>query len=297
MTWKERKESAPNINEGKMFFVNRENAFQQLLAVHQNNYYRALTWSGGEWTIPICDNIFGLGKTELALQYIKRAPELPQSSAYEFVGSEFRNVLSQAHTVLIVIGIGDLSDGNMFEENLLTLLQNELRTQFILPPACLYRSYERTSDFLSELISEIGPVFVGLDEIGRAFDIGDKTDMERRNLFFRFCTVVLQRWFVIPELFFLVLGRASFMNFAGCRPGNVKISAVSSFVFRRLSLQFLRPKSIEEVLRKTYADDKTLFDYYKLTEDLVEEVALRLFSQTTGNPRFLTQAFSRCRTY
>ena len=297
VTWKEKEESAPNIRNGKMCFVNRENALQQLQDIHSETYKRALEKAGSEWTIPICDNIFGLGKTEFALQYIKRVSELPQSSAQDLFHSEFRNVLRQAHTVHIVIEQGALSDEKMFEDKLLTLLQNELRTQFIHPPACLYESYESTRDFLSVLISEVGPVFVALDEIGRAFDFGDKTDMERRNLFPQFCLLVLQGWFSIPGLFFLVLGRASFMNLVGCRPGNIQISTASPCTFRRLSLQFLRPKSIEEILRKTYAGDKTLFDYYKLTEDLVEEVALRLFSQTTGNPRFLIQAFTRCRTY
>ena len=71
-----------------------------------------------------------------------------------------------------------------------------------------------------------------------------------------------------------------------------------SCVFRRLSLQLLRPKSIEEILRKTsYYPGKTLFDYYNLTEDLVEEVTLRLFLQTNGNPRHLLAAFRRCPTY
>ena len=219
VTWREKTETTPKIREGRLFFVNQDNAIQQLQHVHQNNYYRALTKSGGEWIIPICDNDFGLGKTEFSLQYIKRAAEPPQSGA-----SEFRTVLSQAHTVLVMIGTGDLSNENMFEEKLLTLLQEKLRTKFKISPACLYRSYERTSDFLSELISEIGPVFIALDRIGAAFDIQDKTDMERRNLFLRFCSVVLQRWLLIPELFFLLLGRRSFMNLVSCRPGNVEIS-------------------------------------------------------------------------
>ena len=279
-----------------MFFVSRDNAIAQLQKIHKDNYVRALAGSGAQWTIPICDNIFGIGKTELANQYIKRCGSGPvqPSTRPDLVGSDFRALLSSAHTLRIVFVKAEMSNPSSFEENLLEILQEALIPLFKSGPACLYKTYKRTRDFWVELIAEAGPVFVALDEIGAAFDIDNKDVIQRRDLFLQFCGV-LQQWLLVPGLFFVVLGRASFLNYVCCRSNNVHL--LSRCVFKRLSLTFLRPKAINEILKQTYLGDKSLKDFYQLTEEQAEEVSLRLFSQTTGNPRFLLQAFSECATY
>jgi hypothetical protein len=52
-----------------------------------------------------------------------------------------------------------------------------------------------------------------------------------------------------------------------------------------------------EILSKTYRDEKTLFDYYKLDEGSANAVADSLYLQTTGHPRSLLEAFRNCETY
>jgi len=71
---------------------------------------------------------------------------------------------------------------------------------------------------------------------------------------------------------------------------------VGPLTFERLNLKFVRPKSIKEILQKTYFGEETLFDYYKLTDEQADIVAERLFSQTMGNPRFLLKTFKECST-
>ncbi len=299
MKLKESFEEIPRIEKGRMFFVNRDNAIDQLQRIHQSNFERALSKVGADWIIPICDNIFGLGKSELAQKYIERckASRSAARSKRQLVTLEFQETLSQAVTVPIIFKEAELPNENVFEKILLKKLQDALIPLFEIAPACLYiSSYPSTADFLSELIAEIGPVFIALDEIGLAFHIQDRNDIERRNLFLRFCDVVLRSWLLVPKLFFLVLGRGSFLNYVGCRPGSRKMPTVGPLTFERLNLKFVRPKSIKEILQKTYFGEETLFDYYKLTDEQADIVAERLFSQTMGNPRFLLKTFKECST-
>jgi hypothetical protein len=172
---------------------------------------------------------------------------------------------------------------------------------FEVAPSCLYKSsYQRSSDLLCELITEVGPEFISLDEIGAAFLIEDEmSDIAQRDPFLKFCGDVLRYWLVVHKLFFLVLRRAPFLNYVGWRPGGLSMLKVSSFRFRRLSLQFLRPSYIAEILRKTFKGEKTLKDYYQLNDAEIDEVAGELFSQTTGNPRLsdsLLDIFAECDT-
>ena len=204
-------------------------------------------------------------------------------------------MLSHAITVPIAFREGEFSDEKRIEEIMLKKLQDALIPLFEISPPCLYKSsYPTTADFLSELITEVGPVFVSLDEIGFAFHIQDRNDIQRRDLFLRFCGGVLRNWLVVPKLFFLVLGRGSFLNYVSCRPGSLPMLTVSRFAFKRLSLKFLRPASIKQILHQTYIGEETLFDYYNLNDAQADIFAERLFWQTTGNPRSLLKTFKEC---
>ena len=46
--------------------------------------------------------------------------------------------------------------------------------------------------------------------------------------------MVLLKWLMVPKLFFLVLGRGSFLNYVSCRPGNPEMPTASRFDFRAL---------------------------------------------------------------
>ncbi len=289
------------IEEGALFFVNRENAVSQLRTIHQSNYYRAASGNGTKWVIPICDDFFGMGKSRLAKMYIERcqatAVSSPQTSMEVEKTLKFRAILHQARTVHIIFKAAELQYEMMFEQTLLQKLRSALIPLFKVAPVCLYKSYASTDLLLSALVAEAGPLFVALDEIGSAFDIKSKSDRDRRDLFLSFCEKVLRSWLLVPGLFFLVLGRGSFLNYVGYRPGGVKMQRVSPFSFKRLSLQLLRSNSIIEIMKNTFVGETTLFNYYKLSPESAEVVAKRLHAQTTGNPRHLLDAFLQCKTY
>ena len=98
-------------------------------------------------------------------------------------------------------------------------------------------------------------------------------------------------------MFLLVLGRASFLNLVGARPDGFSPKNASPCDFLRLSLQSLRVEFIKEILEKTlYNNDMTLKKHYNLDEKMAVKVAEHLFDVTSGIPRYLKDAFQRCKT-
>jgi hypothetical protein len=278
-----------------MHFMNRDTAIAQLQEVHRCNYNRQTSGSGGNWLIPLCDNLFGMGKSEFSRQYIHRC----RSTAFKPNALvNFKESLCSAHTVWISFSMGELADPAVFEERSLTTLQSNLIPFFEVAPRCLYKFYPTTRSFLAELTHEAGPVFIAVDEIGRAFKDGNKDDVAQRELFLKFCASVLQSWLEVPNVFLLVLGRGSFLNYFKARPDGLSPQIASRCEFLRLSLQSLRTESILEILDKTQFDgNMTLKEHYNLDEQTAAKVAEHLFDVTSGVPRLLRDAFVRCNTY
>ena len=48
-------------------------AINQLNEIHRANYSRAKSITGRHWTIPIVDNVIGLGKSEFSRHYILKS--------------------------------------------------------------------------------------------------------------------------------------------------------------------------------------------------------------------------------
>jgi hypothetical protein len=297
VTWIDKQNTFPMIENLKMAFVNRKKALFQLQNIHMKNLHRALYQSGDDWIVPICDNIFGLGKSEFADQYVRKVNEgMAQEPISSDLQRTFQRSMMKAHTVKVTFHAGEMQNENTFEEVLVRKLQEALIPLFKVAPICLFMTYTRSDQFLSELISDSGPIFVALDEIGSAFSVLGMNDLQRRDLFMKFCSAVLSSWLLIPNLHFLLLGRGSFLNYVGCRPGVVEELTASPFKFERLSLQFLRPQAIIEILRGTHFGGKTLFSHYELDDEKAAKVASYLYAQTTGHPRSLLHAFMNCLT-
>jgi hypothetical protein len=296
VTWIDQPKISPMIENYEMAFVNRENALSQLQNIHMSNLQRALNEKGADWIIPICDNMCGLGKSEFAHHYVKKCNErmaqMPISSKL-MLASKFQKSMLKAHTVRVTFRNGAMQNEETFEKVLIQNLQKKLIPLFKVAPICLFMPYSQSDKFLSELISDVGPIFIALDEIGSAFKVPGMDDLERRDLFLKFCSEVLSNWLQIPDLYFLLLGRGSFLNYVGNRLGVVDESPLK---FERLSLHFLRPQAIIEILKRTHMGEKPLFRHYKLDELQIAKVAAYLYSQTTGHPRSLLQAFQSCST-
>jgi hypothetical protein len=216
-----------------MHFVNRDTAIAQLQDVHRSNYNRQKFHGGCNWRIPLCDNLFGMGKSEFSQQYINRC----RSAAFmpiELVN--FTESLCSAHTVPICFSKGELADPAVFEERSLVILQSTLIPLFEVAPRCLYKYYPTTRSFLAEHTREAGPVFIAVDEIGRAFDGDNKDDVAQQELFLTFCESVLQSWLELPNVYFLVLGQASILNYVGARRDVFSPQSASPYDFVRLAI-------------------------------------------------------------
>mmetsp|Transcript_26950 Transcript_26950/g.55944 ORF Transcript_26950/g.55944 Transcript_26950/m.55944 type:complete len:127 (+) Transcript_26950:912-1292(+) len=109
-----------------------------------------------------------------------------------------------------------------FEKVLVKKLQTTMIPLFNVSPRCLFLSFQESGTLLSELISDAGPLFIALDEIGAAFSVPGLNDVERTDLFLKFCSRVLSKWLWIPNLYFLLAGRGSFLNYLGSRSGLVE---------------------------------------------------------------------------
>jgi hypothetical protein len=79
-------------------------------------------------------------------------------------------------------------------------------------------------------------VFIAVDEIGRAFDDDRKDDVAQRELFLKFCASVIQSWLEVPNVFLLLLGRASFLNYVGARADGFSPQTASPCDFVRLAI-------------------------------------------------------------
>ncbi|GMF36983.1 unnamed protein product [Phytophthora lilii] len=172
------------------------------------------------------------------------------------------------------------------------------RAPEILAPKSI-ENFADLANLLRALTSEVGPLFIMFDEIGCAFSHATLNDYERREQFVFFCEQVLFPLFMNPNLFFLIAGRATFLNYVGSRPTKVELSS-SPVKFQRIGLNLLRPYAIEEIIKKTvWLTNKTVTikEHCGMDDGQVQKLARHLFRMTYGHPRSLVAAFKKYDTY
>ncbi|KAG7385394.1 hypothetical protein PHYPSEUDO_001523 [Phytophthora pseudosyringae] len=170
---------------------------------------------------------------------------------------------------------GDFDDMKA-QKNVVKRIGSSFVIQYGSRPCALDpEAFEDFEEVLENLTNEAGPLFIAIDVIGEAFNhIKLKDDIVRRERFMTFCEQVLSLLFTNEKLFFLIAGRASFMNYVGMRPtGDSDSIKPSPFKFARLSLRLLQSPAIQEILRNTYVDEKkaqTLVKHYTLADHQME---------------------------
>jgi hypothetical protein len=293
--WVEEEVIVDSLDKGKMFFVNRAHAVERLQEIHNMKYERAKTTSGMEWIIPIADNVIGLGKSEFGRHYIQKCRETwPDSSR-----TDFQKTLCACHTVSITFRKGALLNNDRFDTIMLQRFRIALATMFKEDPDIVPNPPNTTDSFLELFTEEFGPLFIVLDEIGAAFEDDQLSDIQSREKFFSFCRNVLGKWLSLKNVFFLLLGRGSFLSYVGLRPVDVNLMK-SRYVFQRLNIHLLRPLAIEEIIKRTLVSEngtETLQRYLNLSDKQVVSVAGELYRKTNGHPRSLIQAFKACESY
>ncbi|RAW31344.1 hypothetical protein PC110_g12302 [Phytophthora cactorum] len=153
---------------------------------------------------------------------------------------------------------------------------------------------------MRRLTNDVGPLFVVIDDIGVPFSHTKLDDKEKRDQLMMFCETVLFPLLPVRNLFFLVVGRNSFLSYGKLDPTSAQGMKTISVNFERLSLNLLRPNAIENIIENTYVDNantETIKDHCKLTDDQVEDVAIHLYKTTFGHPRKLLGALKKSRSY
>ena len=97
-------------------------------------------------------------------------------------------------------------------------LVDALMPLFVHPPS---NPPEDTRQFLKQLTNQVGPLFIAIDEIGKAFNHDQWDDFKQRDMFFKFCREILDSWLELENFFFLISARASFLGYVGQRPSNI----------------------------------------------------------------------------
>ncbi|KAI9329881.1 hypothetical protein BDR26DRAFT_872063 [Obelidium mucronatum] len=211
-TWKEESTLVDSLEDSSLDFVNRTDAILQLQKIHQAKFKRVFWGSGAEWIIPIADNVFGLGKSAFGRNYIRKSRE---------TWPNFRS--------------GALLEDS-FNAVMIKLLCKALKDKFDAPPAVLSMPPKTADNFLEDLTDVCGPVFIVLDEIGKAFVSKKLNDFQQRKEFYRFSRWILDGWLSLKNVFFVVLGHASFINSVGHSPTDIDNMGYCSLAFKRLNM-------------------------------------------------------------
>lgn len=114
----------------------------------------------------------------------------------------------------------------------------------------LEKKYNNSAHFLRDLVNEIGPVYLILDEIGSPFN-----NVEQNcESFWNFLICVMSEWFKINGFFFLLVGNELLIPPKGHK-----------YCLERIPLYPLTKKDIRLILEKTMystLDHRNLIDYY-----------------------------------
>jgi hypothetical protein len=138
---------------------------------------------------------------------------------------------------------------NSFDEVMNAHLVKALMPLFVNPPSVLSNPSKDTSEFMEQLTNQVGPLFIAIDEIGKAFHHDQWDDFKQRDMFFKFCRDILDSWLELENVFFLISGRATFLGYVGQRPNNIRGLTSSTYTFQRLSIHLIRPQYIAEYVK------------------------------------------------
>ncbi|KAJ3232341.1 hypothetical protein HDU78_007195 [Chytriomyces hyalinus] len=222
--WKDDVPIVSTRGHQKNSFVSGTRAVEDLQRIHLSNFLRATTGeAGADWVIPIAENEVEVGESEFCTHYIIESRKTTQNP--------LKHTLCSCHTVHVQFTTTQPLTEGSFNSTMIKYLKAALEPMFISPPSMLSNDYETVEDFLEDLTQVAGPVFIVLGGIENAFK---GNDLKVRHQFLLFCRKILSHWFALPSVFFVVLGRACFINNVGRQPGDTPMRG-TSFHFERLN--------------------------------------------------------------
>ncbi|RHY29497.1 hypothetical protein DYB25_013408, partial [Aphanomyces astaci] len=248
---------------------------------------------GGEGgVIPFADGVEGLGKSTLGRHYVRRSRK---EWKYRFAKQPtvFEEALGTCHTVHLESARGQLLTPS-FDAVLIHMLVEKLRGMFANPPAILASPPASVFAFLDRLTDEVDSLFLVLDEIGAAFTDASLSDLDSHERFIAFCDDVVCQWCDMPYVFFVLVGRGSFLGLV-----ETNMTTMRKYFLCRFGLNRLRPPDIKTIMQRTFIEvgGPTIQEACAVDDTQLEGVAQRLFDQTCGHPGALVEAFKTCASY
>jgi hypothetical protein len=326
------------LSANEMHFVNREEPMLALLRVHIEHYVsRHFGPGGARYQFPLMDSLFGMGKSTFASYFLalleryisQTKSEFPSANpqpgewddaVIEAIRSKLYpptklpklpsmvtaclDELRAARTVRIVFGKGALL-GDHF--TMISTFINESRVAIHETFGLNLAGYTTIASFLAAIPK---PVFIVLDEIGRAFLSPNMTNYESRKAFLNFVETVAIPLTDESGVYYLLCGKARFLWDVGVRAtGNVPRGTMDAEVlkvdpidaspgdFIRIHLNPIREARILEILTNTYVETGSVLDYirraYQERNLSPREIVAQLYELTGGHPRNLLAALNR----
>ncbi len=325
-----------NIDEGSLYFVNRDEAVNDLVNLLTQNRIKAHAGTsneGEEFQIGLIDNLIGMGKTCFGGNFVYQCSQLPP----EHPSKTDASLLSQARTLhldfqnLAFAGISAAGDKKQitkaFETSVMKVLFDRLEVELGKEFVSVLKSDlskipiedVNSSKVWKEVMERTGgkPIFVVLDEVGKAFEgarpenihsidecVDPSTVKARRYDFIKLCDYVLTSWIKTEDLYFVVMGRGDIFDWVGHRPNDNPVPG-SPFEFVRLPLSMIRENKIVTILERTtrglrgydgQIETVPLKRFFSFAEGDLTKYASIILKATNGHPRAMCTMLRKCKT-
>ena len=304
LSWLAPKEVPFSVTAGHLFFVSREDAVKELVAIHKKSFaYRSFYQGGITPEIPFLDDPFGTGKSTFGAKYIELCKSLDNS---HFELPEFRRSMQRARTITLRLGSPALmrlfrqstsAAEKFLADQILRELRHLIKSGELTGDISEFDQYFDSASVLEAIIRETKtPLFIVVDEISGALSDDEIGHTERKGIFLNFCATVFSEWIKIDDLFFLLVGRGEISEILESNHSG------APFEFRRIFLKLLNDDAVERIVHMTTkfknGIEIPLNEYFDLSDDKVlREFLERVQFLTNGHPRSLLRLFDRCESF
>ena len=243
LRWLSDPEKTYSIKDQEMLFVNRDDAIEKLVKIHEStSTLGRKNGSGTDFQIALIDNISGTGKTAaFAENYISEAVPVARKCRAKCADS-----LSRARTV--IMRLKPYSMWRCVENSV--RMDDAIRDQFVatLNDMIQMDQLAGTTGFLVENLDSLSsleqairrfivetktPLFLVFEEVGSAFENNSPATLaDPRDLFLDFCTI-LSSFLGTPNFYLLLTGKADSLSFvANGTPCSPNSSGSSAYITR-----------------------------------------------------------------
>ena len=298
------------FHESQLRFFKQEEAVLQLMKIHRDDFNHTHSGPNAPRTIPLLESIDGMGQFAFARNYLSEACKLLGSFC---CSREFRHSMETARTIVLLIPSELLFCPT---EDAITqahfAIMETLRREIEYPPCPIrgstarLRAYIRDGRSSSEAISMVIeetelPLFLVIDILRNPFDVDlDRNSCQlEKDRFLGFCRHVVTPLLKIPNLHFLLIDRADFLELVPTRNPLRLLAPSSEVQISRIGMRMIGREHIPDMLTRTIEipihQEIRLDDLYGINPDtgvdVRNEILLKqdrfieaLLDRTNGHP-------------